>query len=78
MTIDEVKNLQGEIQEKVAEKTRLEGRREQLMTSLKDDFGCSSLESAKAKLSELNEQSEILEGTIADQIKAIEDTYELS
>ena len=78
MTIDELKKVQGEIQEKIAEKTKLEGRREQLLTNLKKDFGCSSVESAKVKLSELIEQSEILEGSIAKQITEIESTYELS
>ncbi len=47
MTVENVKIIQNKIETKKAELTRAEGRKEQLMTQLKDEFSCSTLDDAQ-------------------------------
>lgn len=53
MNVDEVKIIQDKIEVKKAELIKAEGRKEQLMSQLKDEFGCNTIAEAEAKQAEL-------------------------
>ena len=48
MNADVLYGMKKAIEQKKAEKAKLEGRRDQLMEQLKDLYGCSTLEEASA------------------------------
>ena len=74
--VDRLLALKKKIKEKQDEKSRLQGRLDQLMSQLKEEFGCSSVEEGKKKLEELEGAVKHLERQVAESTAEIEKKYE--
>jgi len=55
----------------------LEGRREELMSRIRDEFRINSIEKAKSILASLREELDELEKQFEEKMQYIEETYEL-
>jgi chromosome segregation ATPase len=68
--------MKKKIEELKAEKSRLEGKKEQLENQLKTQFKCESIEEAKKYLSVLEDELEELQKLILGKETEIEKKYE--
>ena len=76
--MDRITSLQEKIDNGEKEKSRLEGRREQLMTQLKNDHGCSSIKSAEAEVEKCRKSIKQDEAILERGIKEVEDGLEIT
>lgn len=74
--VDRLLTLKKKIKDKQDEKSRLQGRLDQLMSQLKEEFGCSSVEEGKAKLGELEAEVKNLQSQVTASTAEIERKYE--
>lgn len=58
-----------------ADVQRAEGALDQVMKNLKDDFGCSTIEEAEAKLIELEEQEKAAEAAYQTELAAFQEKW---
>lgn len=75
-SVERLLALKEEIQEAKLDKATVEGSIKQNMLRLKEEFGCRSLEQAKAKLAKLKEQKETLQEQIEAAIAKLEGDYQ--
>lgn len=75
-SVERLLQLKEEIQQAKLEKATVEGSIKQNMIRLKEEFGCRSLEQAKAKLAKLKEQKESLQEQIEGAVKQLEGSYQ--
>lgn len=59
-----------------ADIARLQGSRDQLYKSLKDNFGCKTLKEAEKKLKEMNKDLDKKETILANGVTGLEEKYE--
>ena len=72
MTVEEVKVIQDKIKVKQDELTRAEGRKDQLMAQLKEEFDCGSIADAEQLIEKLTDQ--IKEASV--ELESIGDTIQ--
>lgn len=60
MNIKEIQEIKSQIEQRKQIVERAKGRKEQLLKSLQNEFGCSDLEEAKCKLEELKAEGQEL------------------
>lgn len=77
-TLEEAKEIQRKIDVKKTEISKAVGRREQLQAQLKNQFGCETLEDAKALEIKQGEQLVILEKQLVDSSAEIKTMLEHS
>jgi uncharacterized coiled-coil DUF342 family protein len=75
LTETQLLNLKKDIETSKTLVSELNGKLSMLHKQLKDDFGCSSLEEAKKKLSEWKEEIEDLDTKIKEQCDELEERY---
>jgi len=70
ITEEKYRKLKQQVEETKAEASRAQGALDQLLTRLKEEFDCSSLKEAKAKLTELEAKKKkaesVFEKVLAD------------
>lgn len=59
-----------------ADIARLQGSRDQLYKSLKDNFGCKTLKEAEKKLAEMNKDLDKKEAILTNGVTGLEEKYE--
>lgn len=69
-------DLKEQIEDAKSEVSKLEGRKEHLEQQLEEDWDCSSLDEAKAKLKELKAEAESIGQKIEKGITELEEKYE--
>ena len=67
--------LRRRLEEKKDEVRSLEGRRDQLLDQLKEEHGCSSVEEAESRLTELENEHESLVSKLEDRIQSFRKKY---
>lgn len=68
-------SLKQEITDAKQEKSRLEGRLQQLAEQLQKEYGCKNLPEAEKKLKEMDVQITKLSTTIQEQSRELEEKY---
>lgn len=76
MESEKLLRMKKKIEDSKAEKSRLEGKKEQLENQLKTQFECETVDEAKKYLSVLEDQLEELQEQISGKEKEIEKKYE--
>lgn len=72
----ELLDLKEDINEARDEVNRLEGRKDHLLSQLKEDWDCTSLKQAKAKLEKLKKETKKLSQQIKAGIEKLEEKYD--
>jgi len=75
MTEKQLLALKEEIEEAKSEVSKLEGRREQMMDTLKKDWDCETLEEAETKLEKMRKDFETLEEQIQEGLEELDEKY---
>ena len=70
--LDRLKNLSENIEDLKSRKSKLEGKREQLLSQLKEKFDVESLEDAERLLKELEGKRKRLENSILNIVEELE------
>lgn len=71
----ELKTIKAEVEKIKVENSKLEGRKEQLLMTLKTEFGVDTVEQAKDKLLELTKQYELTTAEALEIFKHIQNLY---
>ena len=69
--------LKEEIDTSKSKLSELKGRKQVLMGTLKEKWGCSTVRQAEEKMQELKEKIDDLEDSKEEGIKTLEENYEL-
>lgn len=72
LTEQKYRQLKQEMETAKSEADRAQGQLDQLMTRLKEDFGCATLKEAKAKLEELEKEKATAEKAFEKALRAYE------
>lgn len=78
LTEKDLLRIKREIDEMKQTLSKLEGKREQLLQQLLSEWGCSSVEEAEAKLTELETKSESIEKRITKALADLNEHYEFA
>lgn len=73
----ELANMRKKVENAEAEVNRLQGQRDNLLQQLKNDSKVDTVEEARQKLQELNEQYKTTKQELQKQIKEIREKYDL-
>jgi hypothetical protein len=76
MNSEKLMDMKDRIEKKKSEKSRLEGKKEQLESQLKREFECDSVEDAKLLIDKMDADIEELDEKIQSKEKEIERKYE--
>ena len=76
MDKDKLLEIKEQIDQAKTQISQLKGRKEYLIQQLNDEWGCSSVKEAKAKLEEMKEQIQDLDSKIQKGIKELEQEYD--
>jgi hypothetical protein len=76
MNSEKLMDMKERIEKKKSEKSRLEGKKEQLESQLKREFECDSVEDAKLLIDKMDADIEELDEKIQSKEKEIERKYE--
>lgn len=74
--INELTRLKKAIEEAKSDKSKIEGRLEELLKSLKEQFGFNSIEEAQEGIEKLQEELTELEKEIQDKFAAIKKEFQ--
>lgn len=77
MEKDELLEIKEKIETAKTSKSKLEGKKENLMQRLKDDYGCETLEKAEKKKKKLQTEVDELEEEIEMKSLDFKEKYEL-
>lgn len=77
MDIKQLESLKQKITSAKEEVSELKGKKSNLMSNLKDKWGCNSLKEAKEKLKTFSEERHQLQQEIDDKINELEENYDL-
>jgi predicted nucleic acid-binding Zn-ribbon protein len=69
---DDLLKMKKKIDDSKIEVAQIEGSQKELMKSLKEQFGCNSIEEAEKKLEELEKETDTLEKEIDSEYKQLE------
>jgi hypothetical protein len=75
LTEEKYRRLKQEVEDTKAEADRAQGALDQLLSRLKDEFGCRNLKEAKAKLAELEEKKKKAESVFEKISKDYEERW---
>lgn len=75
-TVDQLIEMKKKIKEAEDERNRLIGRKEQLLSQLKEEFDCASVDEAKEKLSQMEKTADKLDKEIEILVQTIGEKYE--
>jgi chromosome segregation ATPase len=75
MKPDELLDLKDEIEKAKQDLSEFKGQQKALMTQLKSEWGCISIEQAEKKLSDMDDELALLDSQIEKGIKEIEEKY---
>lgn len=73
--IREFQEINKNLEDKIKNKERLEGKKEQLLSNLKE-FGCFSIKKAKNKLEEIKKENERLEKEFNQMVTEFKKEYQ--
>lgn len=76
-SVDTLMKMKNEIEENKGKKARLEGELDSILSSL-NDMGIGSIDEAEAKLKELEEEEEKLDGELKEQVDKLMESYDWS
>ena len=76
MTEADLYKLKEEIEKAKTAIANYEGRKQALLNQLKNDFGCTDIETARLKLKDMNEEFNKISNDIASNIIEIEKKYD--
>jgi predicted nuclease with TOPRIM domain len=72
---EEMMDLKEDIQEKIKEKERIKGKRQQLMQRVQEVFKCNTIKALKRKRDKMEMQYNKLEKRISKELDKIEEEY---
>jgi len=70
LKLDRIKN---KVESSKAERSRLEGKREMLMTSFKKNFSVDTIEAAEEKYAQLVKESDVVYDKLKDLVKDLDE-----
>lgn len=76
MNTEELFELKENIDEAKNEVNQLEGRKQSLLETLKDEWDCTSIKQAKKKLKDMNDKIQEIDQKIMNGIEELEEKYE--
>jgi len=74
--IEKVEKYKKQIKDAEIEKAKYEGKKEEVLNSLKEEFGIETLEQAEERLKILKKDKEFIGKEIAEKLESLEENFD--
>lgn len=76
MTEQEIENIKNKIDGAKKDEANYEGRLQEIMKRLKDEFGLTSVEEVQKMLTDMEKELNVLKGKAEKQLEQLQENYE--